>query len=94
MQSIMPSSKVTRKGQITIPQAYREALGLREGDSVRIALEQGAVVLRRTVPWSEFAGSLRQHAPLVPDDEPGLRALAAEAWGTEESALAVDEIGA
>jgi AbrB family looped-hinge helix DNA binding protein len=79
----MPSSKVTRKGQITIPQEYREALGIREGDSVRIALLADAIVVRRTVPWSELAGSLQQSASLIPDDELGLRVLAADAWSTD-----------
>ncbi len=84
MKSVMPSSKVTRKGQITIPQEYREALGIREGDSVHVTLQDETLVVRRTIPWSEFAGSLGQVAPLLPDDEPGLNILIAEAWGADE----------
>lgn len=38
---------LTSKGQLTIPKAIREALGLHEGDQVRFEmdLEQGRVVL-------------------------------------------------
>lgn len=38
---------MTSKGQLTIPKAIREALGLHEGDQVRFEmdLEQGRVVL-------------------------------------------------
>ncbi|MCL4369185.1 MAG: AbrB/MazE/SpoVT family DNA-binding domain-containing protein [Actinobacteria bacterium] len=89
----MPSSKVTRKGQITIPQEYREALGIREGDCVRVILQDDALVVRRTVPWSGLAGSLHHLAPLIPDDEPGLKALVSDAWGEGEQAPALDEGG-
>jgi AbrB family looped-hinge helix DNA binding protein len=36
---------VTCKGQITIPAPIREALGLKEGDTVNVALEGDAVTL-------------------------------------------------
>ena len=36
---------VTRKGQITIPAPIREALGIKEGDTVNVALEGDAVMI-------------------------------------------------
>jgi AbrB family looped-hinge helix DNA binding protein len=33
---------LTSKGQLTIPKAIREALGLREGDQVRFELDQAS----------------------------------------------------
>jgi AbrB family looped-hinge helix DNA binding protein len=41
------TTRVTRKGQVTIPIAIREALGLKEGDSVIWQLEEKEVSLRR-----------------------------------------------
>ncbi|MCL5941945.1 MAG: AbrB/MazE/SpoVT family DNA-binding domain-containing protein [Actinobacteria bacterium] len=79
----MPTSKVTRKGQITIPQEIREALGIREGDAVQVSLEGERVVVRRIVPWSELAGSLRHMAPLVPAAEDALEGAIEGAWAAE-----------
>jgi antitoxin PrlF len=44
----MESSKVTRKGQVTIPVQVRRRLGLREGDRVAFVEEGDRVVLIRT----------------------------------------------
>ena len=43
----MITSKLTTKGQTTIPQAVRAALGLREGDDIAYSIEEGRVVLTR-----------------------------------------------
>lgn len=40
---------VTSKGQITIPKAVREALGLTAGSEVEFLIEPGRVVLRRRI---------------------------------------------
>jgi AbrB family looped-hinge helix DNA binding protein len=85
----MPTSKVTRKGQVTIPQDIRETLGIREGDTVQIVLENDRVMLRRIVPWAELAGSLGHLARLVPDDEAQLKELIEAAWTSE----AVERLG-
>ncbi len=85
----MPTSKVTRKGQVTIPQDIRETLGIREGDSVQIVLENDRVMLRRVAPWAELAGSLRHLAHLVPDNEAELKELIEVAWTTD----AADRLG-
>ena len=36
--------KVTRKGQVTLPKEFRDALGLAEGDVLYVAVENGKVV--------------------------------------------------
>lgn len=44
------TSRLTSKGQATIPVAVRKALRLREGDSVLFDLRNGKVSLRRADP--------------------------------------------
>lgn len=44
------TSRLTSKGQATIPVAVRKALRLREGDSVLFDLKGGKVTLRRAEP--------------------------------------------
>jgi AbrB family looped-hinge helix DNA binding protein len=39
------------KGQVTIPMAIREALGLRQGDTLRWDLEAGAVKVSLVAPF-------------------------------------------
>lgn len=43
----MITSKLTAKAQTTIPQAVRNALGLREGDELAYAIEDGRVILTK-----------------------------------------------
>ncbi len=43
----MITSKLTGKGQTTIPQAVRTALGLRAGDELAYVIEDGRAVLLR-----------------------------------------------
>ena len=45
MGKYMESAKITSKGQITIPIAIRRLLGVREGDKVLFAEEDGKVVI-------------------------------------------------
>jgi AbrB family looped-hinge helix DNA binding protein len=42
--------RLTSKGQVTIPQAVRERLGLVPGAEVEFAEEGGVVVVRRAAP--------------------------------------------
>lgn len=57
-------AKVTSKGQLTIPKEVRQALGLKEGDSVLFELEAdgGARVrvVRRPVSFADYAGIWRE----------------------------------
>jgi AbrB family looped-hinge helix DNA binding protein len=41
----MPTTKVTRHGQITLPASVREQLGIEEGDIVEINVEEERAVL-------------------------------------------------
>lgn len=43
----MLNSPITSKGQVTIPAALREKLGLKPGDKVTFAEEAGKVILQR-----------------------------------------------
>ncbi len=42
----MPSTVITRKGQITIPKEVRNALNLRIGDKVEVVAEGNMAILR------------------------------------------------
>lgn len=57
----MPSSTLTSKGQVTIPKAVREELGLREGDRVAFrVLGDGSVVVEpETIDLLDLRGILR-----------------------------------
>ena len=52
------ASRVTTKGQITIPKAVREALGLVEGDAVVFRVEGNRAVLARTPDLLDLAGAV------------------------------------
>jgi antitoxin PrlF len=64
-------TRVTRKGQITVPIEIRRALGLREGDKVAVLLEDGRATLeRRPSIVASTAGIFRTgRPPLSPEDE-------------------------
>ena len=42
----MPSTRVGRRGQLTIPKAVRQSLGIAEGDHIAFVQRGGEVVLR------------------------------------------------
>lgn len=85
----MPTAKIGRRGQLTLPKPVRQALGLREGDRVAFVDQGGEVVLhplRATL--RDLRGSVP--APGGPQDFAAIRehvgrALAREAAmaGTE-----------
>jgi AbrB family looped-hinge helix DNA binding protein len=50
---------MTAKGQITVPKAVRDALGITEGDEVVFRVEGNRAVLARTPGFLELAGSVR-----------------------------------
>ncbi len=72
------SGVVTRKGQITIPAEVRRTLGLHEGDTVAIVLENGQACLTRSESAVvRTAGLLKsERTPLTAE---GLRQAAEEA---------------
>ncbi len=53
------AARVTSKGQITIPKAVRDALGIEAGDEVAFRVEGQRAVLARTPHFLELAGTIR-----------------------------------
>jgi antitoxin PrlF len=47
-------SRVTSKGQVTIPKEVREELGLRVGDEVEFVKDESGVRIRKDVPEAAF----------------------------------------
>lgn len=52
------AAKVSSKGQITVPKAVREALGIEEGDDVVFRVEGNRAVLARTPDFLALAGTI------------------------------------
>lgn len=52
--------RLREKGRITIPVSIRKALGLREGDRLKLSVKRGAIVLKpeRVVTAKEIRGIL------------------------------------
>lgn len=57
------SAKVTSKGQVTLPKAVREALGLTAGDRLLFRVVDGHALVARTPDLLELAGTI----PVPPD---------------------------
>jgi antitoxin PrlF len=53
------AAKVTSKGQITIPKAVRDALGIEAGDEVAFRVEGQRALLARTPHFLDLAGTVR-----------------------------------
>ena len=52
------AAKVTSKGQITIPRAVRDALGITAGDEVVFRVESHRAVLARSLDLLDLAGTV------------------------------------
>jgi antitoxin PrlF len=57
------AAKITSKGQVTVPKAVREALGIKEGDEVVFRVEGKRAVLARTPDLISLAGTIRVTSP-------------------------------
>jgi AbrB family looped-hinge helix DNA binding protein len=82
----MPTSKLTSKGQITLPQAVRRALGLEAGDKVDFVQVKGGyklIPLRKNVRAlkGRFAGRIERPVSLEEMDEAIAEAAAAAKRG-------------
>ena len=53
------AAKMSSKGQITVPKAVRDALGIGEGDNVVFRVEGNRAVLARTPDFLSLAGSIQ-----------------------------------
>ena len=63
----MPTSTVTSKGQVTIPKAIRDRLGLEEGDKLEFTLDdRERIVARPRRAAGRVEGILRQYARAEP----------------------------
>lgn len=50
---------VRRGGMIVIPKSIREALGIEEGDVLRVSVEGERIVLRKEGFWEKLFGSAK-----------------------------------
>jgi len=53
------AAKMSSKGQITVPKAVRDALGIGEGDNVVFRVEGNRAVLARTPDFLSLAGTMK-----------------------------------
>lgn len=67
------AARLSSKGQVTIPKAVREALGVGEGDSIIFRIEGNLATLQRTPDFLELAGTLT--APVAKKSESWDRVL-------------------
>ena len=53
------AARVTSKGQVTVPKAVRDALGIKQGDEVIFRVEGNRAVLARTPDFLRLADTVR-----------------------------------
>lgn len=61
----MIESRITAKGQTTLPRPVREALGVGTGDRVRYVIADGEVRILAVRPVGRLFGALRHGGPPV-----------------------------
>jgi antitoxin PrlF len=67
---IMATSRVTSKGQITLPLEVRKRLGIGPGDEVEFLEENGRYLLKKRVkdsPFDQYMGFLQNQKGSDPD---------------------------
>ena len=73
---------VAERGQITLPKAVRDALGLTKGTQLKVELDGGRIILRKNV--DDALWKLRGKYRLVPeyaDSDEAMRAIRGRAPG-------------
>ena len=53
------AARVTSKGQVTVPKAVRDALGIEEGDEVVFRVEGNRAILARTPDFLALAHTIK-----------------------------------
>jgi AbrB family looped-hinge helix DNA binding protein len=53
------AARVTSKGQVTVPKAVRDALGIEDGDEVVFRVEGSRAVLAKVPDFLDLAGTVR-----------------------------------
>jgi AbrB family looped-hinge helix DNA binding protein len=56
VRNVEATAKITAKGQITVPKAVRDALGVREGDTLVFRVEGDRAVVAATPDLLDLAG--------------------------------------
>jgi len=59
----MNKTKITRKGQVTIPKEIREKLSLKESDILSVSEKNNMIIMQKLTPFLELKGSVK-----VPDE--------------------------
>ena len=62
-------SKISSKGQVTVPKEVRDAMGLKAGDSLSFTvMEGGQALIKPTVKWAvdDMAGFLKEYGKAKP----------------------------
>jgi AbrB family looped-hinge helix DNA binding protein len=69
------SSRISAKGQITLPRKIRELLAVGPGDRIVFAVDGDSILLRQLGPCTarDLAGSLRQYARKTRDGKEVVR---------------------
>jgi AbrB family looped-hinge helix DNA binding protein len=66
----MSKTKITTKGQITVPKQVRERMGLRTGDELEFIEERGVYRIKKCLPaapFKKYRGYLKDLAGNDPD---------------------------
>lgn len=53
------AARVTSKGQVTVPKAVRDALGISEGDEIIFRVDGNQAILARTPDFLSLASSVK-----------------------------------
>ncbi len=65
----MQESKITQKGQTTIPKKIRKEVGLKPGDTVRYSVRDGIIQIRPLVSAKSLFGALKYEGPQKTEQE-------------------------